>query len=40
VEWQARATGDEVSMGDHNDFPFDLYEEKKMQQHNRLQEKS
>jgi hypothetical protein len=27
VEWQANATGDETSMGDHDDIPFDLCEE-------------
>jgi hypothetical protein len=27
VEWKANATGDEVSMEDKDDLPFDLYEE-------------
>jgi hypothetical protein len=27
VEWQANATGNEVSMGDHDDIPFYLCEE-------------
>jgi hypothetical protein len=27
VEWKANATGDEISMGDQDDLPFDLCEE-------------
>jgi hypothetical protein len=27
VEWQVKATSDEVSMGDNIDLPMDLYEE-------------
>jgi hypothetical protein len=27
VEWKANATGDEISMGDQDDLPFNLYEE-------------
>ena len=27
VEWKTNAIGDDVSMGDHDDIPFNIYEE-------------
>jgi hypothetical protein len=40
VEWQVKAIGDENNVGDQDDLPFDVYEEKeKMQQWSKLHEK-
>jgi hypothetical protein len=31
MEWQANAIGDEISVVDQKDFPFNLYKEEEMQ---------